>query len=220
MNPRQAHRIPRATALLLVIFLGACQSAYYTTMEKVGIHKRDILVSRVDKARDAQEEAKEQFRSALDRFSEVVGFAGGDLREKYDQLNSEYERSEGKAKEVRDRIEAVESVAKALFDEWETELGQYSNQSMRRSSEARLSETRRQYSKLIAAMKRAEKRIDPVLKVFHDHVLFLKHNLNARAIASLKQEMVTVESNVSRLIREMESSIKEADSFIQSMARE
>ena len=57
----------------------------------------------------------------------------------------------------------------------------------------------------------------PVLAVFHDRVLFLKHNLNARAIASLGGETDDIEADVSDLIAEMERSIAEADAFIKEM---
>ncbi len=205
--------------LVLFFLLTGCQSAYFNTMEKFGIHKRDILVDRVEDARNAQEEAKEQFKSALEEFSTVLGFHGGELQDKYETLNDAFEDSEKKAKDVSDRIDAVESVAEALFDEWESELSQYSNRNLRQTSQGKLTRTRKQYTRLISAMKRAERRIDPVLKVFRDHVLFLKHNLNAQAIASLQSELVSVESNVGRLIREMERSINEADRFIKTMNR-
>ncbi len=209
----------RTFLLCLILLMGGCQTAYYSTMEKFGVHKRDILVDRVEAARNSQEDAKDQFKTALERFSDVLGFEGGDLKLKYDQLNKEFKRSEGKANEVRKRIEAVESVSEALFDEWESELEQYSNQSMRRTSQSNLAKTRKQYKRLIKAMKNAERRIDPVINVFRDHVLFLKHNLNAQAIASLQNELVSVKTNVNRLIREMEASIKVADQFIQSMSK-
>ena len=204
--------------LLSVLFLMAgCSSAYYSAMEKVGVHKRDILVDRVEKARDSQEETKEQFASALERFSAVVNFEGGDLEDKYQELNTVFEESEEQAEEVRERIDAVEDVAEALFEEWEEELEQYSSASLRRSSERKLQQTRNHYRQLAAAMQRAEAKIDPVLDVLRDHVLFLKHNLNARAIASLQSELVTIRTDVNRLIKEMEASIKEADAFIDAL---
>jgi len=206
--------------VLGAMLLGGCQTAYYQTMEKFGVHKRDLLVERVEKARDAQEQAKDQFKSALERFSAVLNFDGGALKEKYEQLNGELEKSESKAEAVHDRIESVENVAKALFSEWENELDQYSNPSLRRTSERKLKETRRQYTRLISAMKRAEGKIEPVLAALRDQVLFLKHNLNAQAIASLQSELVSVESNVVSLIKEMEVSIREADTFIRSMSKE
>jgi len=220
--PQPTLRLP---ALVLAaagtaLLLGSCQTAYYKTMEKFGVHKRDILVDRVQDARDSQEEAKDQFRSALEEFTAVLGFAGGELQEKYDKLNAAFERSEAKAEEVRDRIASVESVSQALFTEWEEELRQYTNAGLRRASERKLTETRKQYGQLIGAMKKAEAKIEPVLAAFRDQVLFLKHNLNAQAVTSLKGELVKVEADVGRLIREMEASIGEADSFIQAMAKQ
>ena len=206
-------------AIAVICLLFGCETTYYKTMETLGYHKRDIMVDRVEDARDAQEEAKEQFESALEKFSSVLGFHGGNLEEKYDQLKDEYDESVIKADAVRSRIAAVENVAEDLFAEWQEELNQYTSSSLRRSSARKLRETKRKYAQLIGAMKRAEKKIDPVLSAFHDQVLYLKHNLNAQAIASLQSELASIETDVARLIKEMEASIKEADSFIRSMEK-
>jgi hypothetical protein len=201
----------------LGFLLVACESAYYGTMERFGVHKREILVDRVADARDAQTEAKEQFSSALEAFSATTGFEGGDLEDLYQRLNREFERSEDRAEAVRERIEEVESVAGALFDEWSREIGEYSSDDMRRASEARLRETRRRYEALVASMWRAESRITPVLDAFRDQVLFLKHNLNARAIASLRGDLAGIEDDVAVLLRDMEQAIAESDAFIAEM---
>ena len=218
---------PAKTRLSLVVVIAfcalataACQSVYYGTMEKLGYQKREILVNRVQEARDAQQEAKTQYRSALEKFSEVVNYKGGELEEQYKKLNSEYERCESKAKAVHDRIASVEDVAKALFEEWQEELKQYTNKDLKSASQKKLEETRKRYQQLMKAMKRAEAKMDPVLSAFHDQVLFLKHNLNAQAIASLHKGLTTVEMDVATLIKEMETSIAEADRFIQGMGKE
>ena len=217
----ETQNVLRHISICFVLFsLLSCQGVYYGAMEKLGYHKRDLLVSDVQKARDAQEEAKEQFQSALEKFSSVLNFKGGELQEKYDKLNTEYQHSETKAKAVHDRIDSVEEISEALFDEWEAELKEYTNSNLRRTSQRKLDQTRKQYDHLIKAMKRAEDKMGPVLAAFKDQVLFLKHNLNAQAIASLKSELVAVKSDISSLIRDMESSIKEADSFIAAMTKE
>jgi len=200
--------------------LTGCQSAYYGTLEKVGIHKRDLMVDRVESARDAQEEAKEQFQSALEQFTSVVEVRGGSLEKKYNTLKDAYEESKDKAELVHKRIEGVESVSEALFDEWEDELGQYSSARLREDSKRKLKQTRRDYERLIKAMKRAEKKTHPVLVAFHDQVLYLKHNLNAQAISSLQDELVAIEDNVAGLVKEMEASIREAEQFIEALRKE
>ena len=200
-------------------FLLGCRSTYYNTMEKLGYAKRDRLVNRVQDARDAQQEAKEQFQSALEEFSVVVGFQGGQLETTYNKLKTELERSESKARAVANRIIDVERVAKALFKEWQAELDQYSNEQLRDLSEQKLGRTRQRYARMIAAMQSAEMKIGPVLEAFRDQVLFLKHNLNAQALAALQGELVAVETDIAGLITEMETSIAEANAFIEAMSQ-
>ncbi len=200
--------------------LTGCRSIYYGTMEKLGYHKRDLLVDRVEDARDAQEDAKEQFQTALDRFSAVLNIQGGDLQAKYDKLSAEFKRSESKAQAVHSRIAAVEDVGQALFREWKAELDQYTSHSLRQASQIKFDQTRRQFDRLIGAMKRAEQKVDPVLSAFRDQVLFLKHNLNAQAISSLQGELISIETDIAALIRDMDDSIREANAFISSMDAE
>ena len=214
------HVIGLAIIVLLSFGLTACDTAYIATMEKMGYAKRDILSSRVKSARDAQEDAKKEIQSALEQFGKVVGYQGGDLEATYKKLNSELESSEDSAEAVRKRIKDVESVADSLFAEWKTELGQYSSADLRRKSEEKLTQTKARYNEMLAAMKKAEQRIDPVLKPLRDQVLYLKHNLNARALAAIKGELVKVDAQVDQLVKDMNKSIAEADKFIQSMDKE
>lgn len=212
-------KLTRVSLLPLVcgLLLAGCTTVYYDAMEKIGIAKRDILVDRVDDARDSQEEAKEQFASALEKFIAVTKVDAGDLKNKYDQLNQEFTRSEERASEVRARIAAVTDVSDALFSEWKKELKQYSDPELRRTSERQLDQTRRRYDELMATMQNAARRMDPILNKFRDQVLFLKHNLNAQAIAGLNTTSRGLQEDISRLIEDMERSIREADAFIKAM---
>ena len=203
------------TAALLGVV--SCKTAYYGTMEKVGIHKRDILIDRVEDAQESQEEGQEQFVAALDKFKEVVAFSGGDLEERYESLNDEYEDSVAAAEKISQHIEDVESVSSALFEEWSDELEEYSNPRLKADSQKRLTATKKRYQQLIATMHKAEKSIDPVLSTLHDHVLYLKHNLNARAIDSLQGEVNAIDADVQALVREMQRSIDESQRFIKDL---
>lgn len=205
-------------SLLALVLLAGCSSAYYGAMEKVGFAKRDILVSRVEKARSAQAEAKEEFTDALQAFLAVTRVDGGELKRKYDELNDRFKASEAAAKEVRERIDAIEDVAGALFEEWGNELALYSNPELRARSQEQLAATRTRYTALLATMRRAAAGMDPVLATYRDQVLFLKHNLNAQAVRSLDTTSRTLQQDVSRLIAGMEQSIREADAFIKGLS--
>lgn len=216
---KNSYRYLGFLAVLLLPLFVACSGTYYKAMESMGWEKRDLLVDRVEEARDAQEEASEQFTSALDQFRATVNFDGGDLETIYNRLNSEYEDSVAEAENVSERIDSVESVSEALFEEWQEELAEYSNADMRRDSESMLRDTKTRFKQMMAAMRRAEKSMDPVLEAFQDQVLYLKHNLNARAIGALSKELGGIERDTARLIADMQKAIAEADLFIRSMDR-
>lgn len=199
------------------LFLAGCSSTYYMAMEKVGYEKRDILVDRVEDARDAQEHAQEQFTSALEQFSALIDLEGGELRAVYDRLSDEYEASRSAAGRVSDRIDSIEGVAGDLFEEWADELEDYSNQRLRSESERKLRDTQRNYDELIASMRRAESRMRPVLEAFQDNILYLKHNLNASAIGALQGELGDIRNDVERLIAEMNRAIEESNRFIANL---
>lgn len=206
--------------LLLVagaLLLSGCSSAYYGAMEKMGVPKRQILVDRVQAARGAQADAKQQFTSALEQFLSVAKVPPSELKATHDRLQDELKRSEARAKDVRARIEAIDSVAQALFAEWTEELVQYNNPALRSQSERQLAATKRRYGELMRVMDAAAARMDPVLTAFRDQVLFLKHNLNAQAVASLDGTTRDLRQDIARLVADMEKSIREADAFIQAM---
>lgn len=213
----------RSSALLLLCFVGfvasGCSSIYYATMEKLGKEKRDILISRVQDAREDQAEAKDQFRTTLDRFKELTGFQGGDLEDKYRALADDYEECEDRASTVRSRIASIKDVGGAMFDEWEDEIAEIPQPELRANSSKLRSDSLRKYEGMVRAMDQASEKMDPVLAAFKGHVLYLKHQLNAQMVSSLQNEVVKIDGDVSRLVADMEKSIAEADSFLASMPK-
>ncbi|MDD1823680.1 DUF2959 domain-containing protein [Vibrio splendidus] len=207
--------MPYLIVIVLSIFtLTGCQSAYYSAMEQVGYHKRDIMVDRVEDAKESQQDAQEEFTSALEALSSLTNFSGGDLEEMYNQINDKYQDSEKAAQNVSDRIAAIEDVSDALFAEWQSELDLYTSDSLRRSSEQKLRETQSSYKTMLSAMKRAEKKMDPVLNTLRDNTLYLKHNLNASAVGSLQGEFMSLEKDIAYAIEQMNAAIAESDKFL------
>lgn len=207
---------PALAAAWLVCATG-CSTAYYAAWEKLGYQKRDILKERVVDARDEQKAASEQFKDALTKLKEVYAFDGGNLEKAYRELQSEFDASQARADAVKKRIRSMETVATDLFKEWETEIGQISNANMASSSRQKLAETRSRYEEMHAALVKAEASMPPVLSQFKDYVVFLKHNLNAQAIASLKGEAVNIQGDIGRLINDMNASIARADTFVKTL---
>jgi len=206
-----------AVVCSLALFGTGCSTVKYNTLEKFGIHKRDLLVDNVEDTRESQQEAQKQFSSALEQFGSVVRIEETDLKKAYDRLKDEYDDSVDAADDVSGNIRDVEKVARDLFDEWKDEIKQYTNQNLRRSSEQQLAETRRQYKDVHAAMLDSEKSMQPVLATFKDNVLYLKHNLNAQAIGSLRSTFGELRGDIDVLLREMNESIERSNRFIENM---
>ncbi len=194
-----------------------CSSTGIAIREKLGTPKREQLVDRVEETREAQEDAKTQFASTLEELQALTNFDGGELESAYKRLDSQLGRAQDRAERVRGKIESVDRVARALFNEWEDELDQYATESLRNASARQLDETKQRFGDLLFAMRKAESKMDPVLAAFSDQVLFLKHNLNARAIASLDSTLGELEDEIAILISDMEASIAEANAFIDEM---
>ena len=87
----------------------------------------------------------------------------------------------------------------------------------RRVSASNLAQTKNRYGKIYQKMQESHQRVIPVLQVLQDNTLYLKHNLNARAVASLSSEVLVIEGKVKTLIAQMEASIDESKAFIDSM---
>lgn len=209
----------RAIIIAIALFLSGCQSAYYAAWEKVGVEKRDILVDRVEEAKSSQQQAQQQFSSALEQLSELIAFDGGEVQDTYDKLKDEYESSQASAKRVSDKIGKVEDVANALFDEWSDELAQYKSEKLRRDSQNKLKSTQRKYQALLLSMRKAESKMAPVLAAMNDNVLYLKHNLNAAAIGALQGEFDQIKQDIRSLLNDMNSAIEQSNRFIDSIQK-
>lgn len=205
---------------LLLLSLSACgtvQKVQYSALEKVGIHKRDILIDRIEKTTVTQEQTKQEFQSAYEELASLVTVDDQGLEAKYQSMSKAVKRSEDKAAELDSRIKSVDQVANALFAEWSEELEQYQSASLRSTSEKNLNTTKQHYAAIYAKMQTAQLRVEPVLQVLQDNTLYLKHNLNARAISGLSGEVLKIEDKVAALIRQMEASINESKAFVKSM---
>ncbi|WP_155303169.1 DUF2959 family protein [Desulfosarcina widdelii] len=218
-RPARSRSIAGCVGVLVVwlLLFCSCQTTYYAFWEKMGKEKRHLLKDNVEKAREEQADASEQFSSVVERIKAMYGFEGGDLEAIYDKLSSDYRACEERADAVRDRIDKVERIGADLFQEWESEIATIENAKFRAKSRASLQDTRTRFARLQRSMTRVEASMDPVLRNLRDYVLYLKHNLNAQAVDSLKREVADIEAEVASLIADMKRSIQEADAFIENM---
>jgi hypothetical protein len=212
----------RGRSRLLVVLacsagLFSCQSVYYKTMKSLGKEKRDILVKRVLESKKDQQETKEKLQTTLESFQQLTGFQGGDLEKAYKKLDSQYEDAQSQANKLHDRIQSIDQVSNDMFKEWQSEIDQMSNAKLKAQSAAMLRDSKQRQASYMTAMRKTESQLRPVLKSFQDQVLFLKHNLNARAIGSLKGTSTKINTDVTALTTSIDNSMQEADKLISSL---
>ena len=199
-----------------LMVLSGCSAAYYATMEKFGKEKRHLLKDNVEDVKESQTKAQEEFKDALTRIKELYAFEGGELEAFYEKLKDSYEDCDSRANQIEKRINDVETVAGDLFSEWEGEIREMKDAKLKSSSRKSLADAKARYKKLETAMGKSTKNMYPVLEKLKDYVLYLKHNLNAKAVGSLGGEVVSIENDVAGLIKDMNRSIQEADQFIKN----
>lgn len=204
--------------LFISLFLAGCaNNLYYAGMEKVGFHKRDIMTSRVENVQESQKDAQQEFKSALEHFGTLVNIKDTDLKDAYEKFNSEFEQASESAQELSSRIDDLEDVSLALFEEWNDELSLYKNKKLKLQSQKQLKNTKAKYQKMMKAMRSSERSMQPILDAFQDNVLMLKHSLNAQAIGALQGEFNDLKKDISMLISQMNKSIKTSNEFIEEI---
>jgi hypothetical protein len=201
----------------VLLILAGCSSAYYEVMQKLGKEKRDILVQRIKEAKKDQEQTKQQLQTTMESFQALTGFEGGDLEKSYKKLNGEYERAEGEANKLSDKIKSIDQVSNDLFAEWQKEIDEMQSKQLKQRSQAMLRDAKTRQAVYMKAMHATEEKMAPVLAAFRDQVLFLKHNLNARAIGSLKATSSKISGDVDTLIQSIDNSMAEADLLISTL---
>jgi ElaB/YqjD/DUF883 family membrane-anchored ribosome-binding protein len=189
----------------------------YSAYEMVGVEKRDLFKKDVKKVQSSQEDTGEAFKDALEKLQKIYAFDGGNLERQYRSLNSSYEDAQEEVTSVHERVKTLETTAEDLFKEWEGEIKEISAADLRTKSSATLRETRQRYNEFHASLKKSQNRMDPVLRKLRDHVLYLKHNLNAKAIAGLKVESSKIQNDIESLIKDMNSSIAQAEDFAKTI---
>jgi len=204
--------------IAFILLLGGCTSTYYKAMRTLGKEKRDILVARIKDAKKDQDQTKQKLQTTMESFQALTGFKGGSLEKSYNRLNSDYESANSQANKLHDKIESIDQVSNDLFKEWQSEINAMDNGKLKSQDLVMLRNAKTRQATYMRAMHRTEEQIEPVLKAFHDQVLYLKHNLNARAIGSLKNTSAGLQNDVADLVKSIDASSQEADKLISSLA--
>lgn len=203
--------------LLSFSLFSSCSTVYYNLWETLGKEKRDLLEMNMQSANEDQEDIEKEYKDSLDRIRKKYSFKEGELEQTYDRLSDDYEDIKNKQDDFSEKLKLISDIAYDLFDEWKKEARALDNKTYKRNSLRKLSSTKSSFSAVLANMKKVESRSSRILKKFHDQVIYIKHNLNAKIVGNLRTELNLLESEMTELIKEIQASRVQATKFISTL---
>ncbi|MEO8601876.1 MAG: DUF2959 family protein [bacterium] len=206
-------------ALLTTGWLGlaGCSTVYYAAMEQLGWEPRDVLVSRVETARDALAEAKTRFLDALGAARAVQQATGRDAAAAQKQLRDAYAYANARAQTVRRRLAAVQSAAGELFTEWRDDVATTKDAAARARTQQLHDSAEARYQHLLTSMQSAADAMPPVLDALRDQVALHTATGSAPAANVAADGLAALERAVARSVDDFEQAIAEADVFIKQL---
>ncbi|MCC6672938.1 MAG: DUF2959 family protein [Planctomycetes bacterium] len=168
-------------ACLPLAGLGACGSTEGNTVSD--------MVGWIERVHVESELAKKNVQVTSEMMTALVGNSvKGDPIAAYQEFTKAISESESQANRLRAAVRQMQSAAQPVFDQWSSDLLKISNQQIRRRSDARMDATLQRYQALLAATKSAESGYDSFNQGVRDLSLFLGHDLNATALAEVRQD--------------------------------
>jgi DNA repair exonuclease SbcCD ATPase subunit len=207
-------RIILTTTAMAAALFGCKSSTYYEAAETVGYEKREMLIDRLQEARDSQVGAKQQMQTALYTLRRIGSVPETELEDLHDDLATEVNRAKDQLDDLHDDIAAVESVARSLFDDWEDDLAKFENQEARNRSQEELRDTRKRHETLVAELRSSERKLQRIMPRLEDQARVLEHAEELGRSPSLTDDLDDVREEISTLIEELDDSIDRTQRFI------
>lgn len=209
---------PRVLSVAALFALGSCQAMYLGTLEQFGFEKREILYERVETAGDSIVVLEQRLDEAFSVYREAIHQEGGDLLSSQKRFSNFYDKVEDAASNFDSRIEKVQAVADAMFEEWNSETGEIIDAELRRKSRSNYTRALNQYGNLLRSMRAVQAETDPILTRLRDHVLFMKLNLHPNAYAPLRKTETEFVASAEAVKGTMHATYEEVQNFLRVVA--
>lgn len=213
-----ASTTPRTLASALSIWLLATACAG-TSERSESIEQVDELLRRIERVQAESAVAKESAHSALNELCTLVspGFKG-DAAMAFAKFVAASDASEEQGETLRDSVEPMRDAADALFRRWTKDMEAFGNSRMRQRSQTRLDETRTSYQSIVGASQAAQIALDAFHDDLRDHATFLRHDLNANSVASLRGDVRQLREQIEGLDMRFDATVAAARAYVESAA--
>ncbi len=192
MKWQRTRRLPLVLPCLLLAGCATVSGLFGESGGK-GLDLVDDLLDRVEGVHVESVLCRERMKDALSSFATIVspGF-DGDALTAYTLFADAVAESAQQARDLDAAVEPMKSTASSVFDRWGRNLDAMASPAMREHSQTRLDETRRRYQAILDAVEPARTALTEFHAALSDHVLFLKNDFNASAVAELEQGVVAL----------------------------
>jgi hypothetical protein len=205
--------------LVLACLLGGCSTMYYAAMSQLGWERRDILVHRIEVARDSLRATGRALDAAWRTFHAAAA-ADADAAVVPAHLQTAYAHTDASARDAQQHVAAVESAGRALFEAWREDVAGTEDAALRTRDAELYERARARYDSTLAAMRQALAGIPPVLDLLRDQAAFLQRDQGPAARGALRAALAAAVADAGRLQQDIGRAIIEANASVQQLAAE
>lgn len=216
--PRSLRRpLALAATFLLVATVGGCSAAYYAAMEQLGWEKRDILVNRIEVARDALRAAARRVTTAWQVVERASAAEAGPVAAR---LRTALADAHTDAAVAERRVAGVAAAGTRLFTSWAQEVADTRDAAQRTRGEEIYARAEERYGRMLAVMQEAVAAMPPVLAVLREQAAALEAAPGAATGAAVRAALAAAADELGVLQLATDRAAAEADAGVQQLALE
>lgn len=207
---------PYASVLSVWLLAAACAG---TSERSESVEQVDELLTRIERVQAETAVAKEAAHTALTELCTLVSpNFKGDAATAFAKFLTAAEASEEQGETLRDATEPMQDAAAEVFQRWTKDMESFGNSRMRQRSQTRLDETRTRFQSIVGASQAAQIALDAFHDDMRDHALFLRHDLNSTAVASLRGDVRELNDQVKGLDTRFDATTAAARAYVEAAA--
>jgi hypothetical protein len=197
---------PLAGGLLAIALVcGLTGITPVTAQGTKSVKAREAVVATGEESKAALEDSLTQWGKILDGYNSIMDGSAKNTEKTYKTLLSDLKAAEGKGANTTKSLTKMDKQAQSFFKDWEKELDQFSNESMKEKSTAMMDKDKAGYADFKDRMTQAGEVFAPVLQELNDQVLFLGRNLSPDGIEMLQDEATKMNEMVKEATAQVEA---------------
>lgn len=189
------------------------------TQRSQSVQQVDELLTHIERVQVETAVAKDAAHAVLSDLCALVSPSfKGDAAPAFAEFLESAELSEQQGEVLAKSVEPMQRAADELFHRWTKDLENFGNTRMRTRSQSRLDETRTRYQSILGATQAAQIALDAYNNDLKDHALFLRHDLNATSVETIRGDVRLLNEQIQDLDKRFDATTAAARAYVESAA--